>query len=180
MKSLPPIGIDGDKRPVVATEKVAPDSVTDPSVQACLAYWHECRGEAFAPRWKDFHLHDLPARTLPYVLVLDLVEEPAGFVYRYWGSGHTLYHGRDYTGLRVADMTDAWSAALLADQYREVVEARGPIVFVNSYDGVDEPLYSLRMPLSNDGETVSQLFSYVGRRPSSEAMRRVYAFDRGG
>lgn len=180
MKNLPPFAADGDKRPVVATEAVAPETIEDVGVRACVDYWDATRGDAFAPRWTDFHLHELPARVLPYALVLDVVSDPAGFRYRYWGSGHTLYHGHDYTGKRVAEMADPWSSGLLTDQYNHIVRERRPIVFVNFYDGVDQPLYSLRMPLSEDGEAVTHLFSYVGRRPASESMRRVYAADRGG
>lgn len=167
-------------RPVIASETVAPESVSEEGVRACLDYWEACRGDAFAPRWVDFHLYELPARVLPYALVLDVVKNPDGFVYRYWGSGHTIYHGRDYTGRQVSDMVDNWSAGLLTEQYGRVVAERQPMVFVNTYDGVEEPLYSLRMPLSDDGDQVTHLFAYVGRRAANESLRRLFMQDRGG
>lgn len=173
MKSLPPIVLDGHIPPVVKTVAVEADSVDDPLIQACVAYWNDVKAEAFAPRWSDFHLHELPARVLPFALVLDVAGEPVEFTYRYWGSGHTQYHRRDYTGKPLSAMA-AWSAALLTQQYMAVLEARRPVVFLNTYEGVENPLRSLRMPLSEDGETVTQMFSFVGRRGVTEDMKSLF------
>ena len=142
-------------------------------IQACVAYWNDVSGAAFAPRWSDFHLHELPARVLPYVLVLDVVGEPVEFIYRYWGSGHTQYHRRDYTGKPLTAMA-AWSATLLTQQYMAVLEARRPLVFLNTYEGVENPMRSLRMPLSDDGETITQMFAFVGRRGVTEDMKTLF------
>ena len=174
MKTLPPIALDGHMRPVVSTLAIEPESVDDPGIRACLEYWTKAKGAAFAPRWSDFHLHELPARVLPYALVLDVAGDPLEFTYRYWGSGHTHYHRRDYTGKKLTDMADAWSAALLTQQYKAVLEARLPVVFLNTYEGVEAPLRSLRMPLSEDGRTITQMFAFVGRRDVTETLKNLF------
>ncbi|MEQ9170873.1 MAG: hypothetical protein RLO05_03340 [Rhodospirillales bacterium] len=174
MKTLPPIVLDGHMRPVVSTTAIEPESVDDAGIRACLAYWTKVKGTAFAPRWSDFHLHELPARVLPYALVLDVAGDPAEFTYRYWGSGHTQYHRCDYTGKKLTDMADAWSAALLTQQYMAVLQARLPVVFLNTYEGVEEPLRSLRMPLSEDGRTITQMFAFVGRRGVAETLKPLF------
>ncbi len=162
-------------RPVVRSDVQDPDSVEDSCISDCLTYWRGQQGEAFAPRWTDFHLHELPSRTLPYILVLDVVGEPPEYVYRYWGSGHTQYHQRDYTGKKLTDMADAWSADLLTRQYNAVRDARRPVVFLNSYEGVENPLKSLRMPLSEDGAKVTHLVSFVGRQNVSESLKPLFS-----
>ena len=107
MKTLPPISIDGKTRLVVKSEAVPPETIDDPGVQACLSYWTEKKGDAFAPKWSEFRLYELPARVLPYLLVLDVAPgPPPTFTYRYWGTGHTQYHRRDYTGKTLEDMAD--------------------------------------------------------------------------
>ncbi|MEP0339622.1 MAG: hypothetical protein ABJ388_08055 [Alphaproteobacteria bacterium] len=174
MKILPPIVLDGQMRPVVSTVAIEPETVDDPHIQACMAYWTDAKGDAFAPSWADFHLHELPARVLPYALVLDVTGDPAEFTYRYWGSGHTHYHRRDYTGKKLTDMADAWSTTLLTRQYMAVFEARRPLVFLNTYEGVEEPLRSLRMPLSEDGHTITQMFAFVGRRGVTETLKNLF------
>lgn len=178
MKELPPFGPDGDNRPVASTAVIDPEEVSNSGIQACVAYWDGRRAGAFAPRWEDFHLYELPSPVLPYILVLDVLPD-GDFRYRYWGSGHTLYHNRDYTGKRVSEMENAWAADLLRQQYGQVIEVRRPLVFVNSYEGVDIPLHSLRMPLSDDGKNVTHLISYVGRRAVTEIMRRLFEQDKG-
>ena len=175
MKTLPPIALDGQSRPVVNSVAVDPETVDDPGIRACLDYWLAARGAAFAPRWSDFHLHELPAAVLPYVLVLDVAGDPPEFTYRFWGSGHTQYHRRDYTGKKLTDMTDAWSTALLTRQYMTVMEIRRPLVFLNTYEGVEQPLRSLRMPLSDDGQAIHHMFSYVGRRGVAESLKTLFS-----
>ncbi|PIW30129.1 MAG: hypothetical protein COW30_03065 [Rhodospirillales bacterium CG15_BIG_FIL_POST_REV_8_21_14_020_66_15] len=169
--------MDGDKRPVVNSVAVDPRSLDDPHIAACLDYWTEAKGDVFAPRWVDFHLHQLPARVLPYVLVLDVDGDPPEFTYRFWGSGHTPYHRRDYTGKTLTDMADAWSRDLLTQQYTAVLEARRPLVFLNSYEGMEEPLRSLRMPLSDDGRTVTHIFTFADRRGVTDALKALFSPD---
>jgi hypothetical protein len=159
---------------VVNTVAVDPSTVDDPGIEACVSYWNETRGETFAPRWANFKLHDLPPRVLPFVLVLDVAGEPPEFTYRYWGSGHTQYHRRDYTGKKLSDMADEWSSALLTRQYLTVMDARRPLVFLNTYEGVDNPLRSLRMPMSDDGQNVTHMFAYVGRRGITESLKPLF------
>ena len=176
MKTLPPISIDGKTRLVVKSEAVTPETIDDPGVQACLSYWTEKKGDAFAPKWSEFRLYELPARVLPYLLVLDVAPgPPPTFTYRYWGTGHTQYHRRDYTGKTLEDMVDAWSTELLTVQYLMVMETRRPIVFLNSYDGVETPLKSLRMPLSEDGQTITHMFGYVGRTGLAESLQPLFS-----
>lgn len=174
MKTLPPISLDGQMRPVIKSEAVEPESIDDPGINACMDYWTSVKGDAFTARWTGFHLHELPAKVLPYVLVLDVVGNPPEFVYRYWGSGHTQYHRHDYTGKKLTDLTDAWAAALLTRQYMTIMDKRRPLVFLNTYEGVEQPLQSLRMPLSEDGENITHMFSFVGRRNLSDSLKTLF------
>lgn len=161
-------------RPVVRSDARDPDSIEDSGIAGCLDYWRSTKGQTFAPRWTDFHLHELPSKTLPYILVLDVVGDPPEYVYRYWGSGHTQYHQRDYTGKKLTDMADEWSADLLTRQYNAVRDTRRPLVFLNTYEGVEEPLKSLRMPLSEDGASVTHIVAFVGRQNVSENLKSLF------
>ena len=48
------------------------------------------------------------------------------------------------------------------------------MVFLNTYEGVEEPLRSLRMPLSEDGRTITQMFAFVGRRGVAETLKPLF------
>lgn len=177
MKNLPLDPAKDSLRVVIDTQVVDPATVDDDGVRFCLDFWTSCRGTAFAPRWADFHLDQLPPRLLPYVLVLDVEYDPVSYIYRFWGTGHSRYHQQDYTGRKITDMSLSWSSRLLLEQYAQVLNARKPLVFINTYEGVEVPLKSLRMPLSDDGTTITHMFSYVGRGSVNEDMKRL--FDKG-
>ncbi len=177
MKRLPLDSHMDSRRVIVETRVIAPDDADDAGIHACLEYWKACKGTAFAPRWADFHLDELPPRLVPHVLVIDVARDPISYTYRFWGTAHTRYHQRDYTGKPISDMAEAWAVELLTDQYNQVLEARRPLVFLNTYDGVQSPMQSLRMPLSDDGTAVTQMISYVGRSDVSEAIKGLFVRD---
>ena len=69
-----------------------------PYHRAVLDYWHDIKGDRWAPKWSEFSLNDLAADTLPFVNVTEITPEPLSSVYRYWGTGLTAAFGADYTG----------------------------------------------------------------------------------
>ncbi len=113
----------------------------------------------------------LPGPLVPYVLVCDVVDG-GDFVYRYWGRGHTEYHEVDYSYKPMSSISPDWARDFLLGQYRRVVETKKPLVFETHYDGMDRPLYSSRLPLSDDGENVTGVFGVAERRGVSEGLAK--------
>jgi len=150
--------------PEIQTTVVDPDIVDQTDLLACYKYWHDLTDGRMAPTWKEFHLYELPPILIPYIFVLDVENDSTEFSFRFWGSGHTYYYGSDYTGKKVGSIEQRWISRVLQEQYLEVVDQRKPLVFKNKHQGIEEPLLSLQMPLSEDGKTVTHIFSYLGWR----------------
>ena len=142
---------------------VSPENMT-PEMVEILDYWTAVRGDAFAPAWRDFHLHELPPTAIPMTVVVDLDQAADRIIYRFWGTGRTQLYGRDNTGRDVRDGLPDEAGPTVARQYLMVARARLPMLFRNVY-----PLrtresstgLTLRLPLSSDGETVDKVVAYA-------------------
>lgn len=149
--------------PVRSSIERAPEDVDNPAVAVVYAHWRERAGGRWAPAWRDMDIMALPSPLIPYVVVCDVADD-GDFIYRYWGRGHTEYHGVDYSYKPLSSMSREWARKLLLDQYQRVLETRKPLVFETHYVGVEQPLYSTRLPLSDDGENVTGIFGVAERR----------------
>jgi len=148
--------------PIQSSLERDPLEIENQAVRAIFVHWLDCARDRWAPTWRDIDIMTLPGPLLPYVLVCDVTDE-GDFLYRYWGRGHTAYHGKDYTGQRLSDMTPAWVRDFLNHQYMRIVETRKPKVFETRYEGMIEPVYSVRLPLSNDGDAVTGILGLAER-----------------
>ncbi len=140
--------------PVQSNIEREPDTETHPDIVSIYNYWMECAAGRWAPAWRDIDIMSLPSPVLPYVAVCDVAPDNE-FVYRYWGRGHTAYHRGDCSKKRVSQITPSWARDFLHHQYIRVIETRRPRLFETLYDFHDVPILTIRMPLSDDGETIT-------------------------
>ena len=128
----------------------------------CLDYWRTLKGGGFAPSWDEFDLMSLPAKAIPFVAVVDVTPDPLDFVYRYLGTGHVTAKGIERTGQSVKDHPQGRAEAVFSE-YRRVFEGKRPMIFARQVilPGGKPPIDQmvLRMPLSDDGETVDKIIS---------------------
>jgi len=148
--------------PIQSSIEHDPTEIENQAVRAMFTHWQDCAGGRWAPSWRDIDIMTLPGPLLPYVLVCDVTADE-GFRYRYWGRGHTAYHGKDYTGKQLNDMSPAWVRDFLNHQYMRILETRKPKVFETRYEGMIDPVYSVRLPLSDDGEKVTGILGLAER-----------------
>lgn len=133
-----------------------------PLLDELHAYWVALKGERWAPTWAEFHLPSLKPHLIPNVLVMDVIPSPLDFVYRFWGTANTVNLGYDLTGKSV------WANVMFGEKVfnecRRIVEERRPLVFaskVTRSDGMHREYERIRLPISNDGENVTQIVSTV-------------------
>ena len=74
-------------RPLLPTQARLDDIIT-PEIKAFVAYWESLKGDAFAPSWNDFDLAALDPKSIPFVIVVDVVRDPLDFIIRFWGTAH--------------------------------------------------------------------------------------------
>ncbi len=148
-------------------------------------YWQSLRGEAFAPSWAAFDLPELPGDCVRFTHVVDVHRDPFDIRFRFWGTGLTdvLYFDRTGQSLLTTDMgylNEERRTQVLAD-YGTVIENRAPYPFLwDAAASGSRPrqliVPTLRLPLSDDGETVSHIvthFDFTDTRPIWEEMFRV-------
>lgn len=156
--------------PIESSLEQAPTDADDPITRTLYEHWLERAGDRWAPAWAEIDIMELDASLLPYVTVVDLTTD-GDFIYRYWGRGHTSYHGTDYTRRRLSTVRPRWIREFLIHQYMRVVETRRPLLFDTKYEHIEGSNFSLRLPLSNDGENLTSILGLANRRNVAGAMR---------
>ncbi len=114
---------------------------------------------------EDFRWH------LPGILLVDVegVDEQGVGIYRYRvvGTGEVLLRGQDPTGKLVQEGFFGPSVEDTLDCYERVRRERSPLFDSQVYrmpDGGWQEGVTLFLPLSEDGETVSQILVYAEKR----------------
>jgi len=142
-----------------------------PSAAEVFGYWDRCRGARAMPRRRDIDPVDIP-RYLPSITLLDIedVDGDGVGIYRYRvvGTREVALRGDDPTGKLVQEGYFAESLEGLLSAYETVRRQRtflyAPTAFWSeTYKWIDEDV--LMLPLSEDGDTVSQILVFCAPRP---------------
>lgn len=150
-----------------------PADHVDEAIVLFHAYWLSKANGRFAPAWSEIDLSELPPDLLPYVIVCDVLPDN-DYRFRYWGRGHADYYGEEYSGRLLSDLKPDWAQEHLRVQYDRVVETGRALAYTIEYQELAQPVYSYRAPLSDDGETVTGIFSVVDRKTVRDSMRAWY------
>lgn len=143
-----------------------------------LNYWKGVCDGRFAPAWNNFHLDQIDPAILPRCTVVDVIDGGRDFIYRFWGTARVKLHQFDMTGKSIFAFEPAELAETAARQFRAVVASRHAswITVVASGDAEDSfTFWFLRLPISDDGETVNKIVSFNFNRHSRlelEALQR--------
>jgi hypothetical protein len=93
-------------------------------------------------------------------MVADMHPDMDNNTYRYWGSIMTRIHGRDMTGQSPYDLEPADLARSLRKIHSEMIELRTWNSTINTFTrhgGISHMHCALRLPLSDDGQSISHL-----------------------
>lgn len=150
--------------------KVLPVTDMPPQSVYCgdYALWKAQCSAGRLPRWKhDLELLDFPVGRIPYMMLVQI--DPAdglGF-YRFWGTKVTNSAQGDMTGKRLSEIGGTPpGTATVEQQYAVILETQKPHIFVYEFEvelslGLQKKHYeaSLRMPFSDDGQSVDWVLS---------------------
>ena len=137
------------------------DNLVDDS-KIVLEFWERLRGGRMAPAWADIDLMDLPLHVIPRIVVLDVVQDPLDFVYRFFGTTHASTHGYDLTGKSISKLTPDDYAKITFEQYRATLEAEAPRLFFQQFPTKPDVwcnCETIRLPLSADGPSVDKIMA---------------------
>ncbi|MEQ9335321.1 PAS domain-containing protein [Thalassobaculum sp.] len=124
-----------------------------------LDLWRRKAGDRFAPGRDDIDWLELPMEVVPRIMIVDVLDDPRDFRYRYFGTWHVDCHGHDMTGKCVSEYPDPDYRDFVANDYANVLAVRAPTLSTVSMTLNDLPYRCeiLRLPLSDDGRTIDKI-----------------------
>jgi len=129
-----------------------------------LVYWQGLGGEDPGCSWNSFDLLSIPAYLLPTTMVIDVFPDMDQNRYRFWGSRMTAIHGRDMTGLSPYAIHPPELSQALRRRHEKTMHEGKPSADIFQFEqssGIIHRHFSLRLPLSNDGQAVHQIVVVV-------------------
>ncbi len=96
-------GFDPAASPGIITVKWNMADTTDPRLRQIHAYWLSRRGDRRMPSRADIDATDIP-QLLPFILLIDVLEEPRDFRFRLAGTHFHEAFGKEITGLRLGEV----------------------------------------------------------------------------
>lgn len=130
------------------------------NLMMAFEYWRVLGGEQLRCAWSDFDLMEIPLDVVPSTMVIDVFPDHARNRYRFWGSRMTIIHGREMTGMSPYEIEPSDMVSELRRQHdetrREKTASASCYNFMR-HPGIDHVHSVLRLPLSDDGQTVSQI-----------------------
>jgi len=129
-----------------------------------LSYWRELTpAGTIGPQRQDFELIKIPGKFLPYAILTYLGDAPEKYRYRYWGSRLADIFHKDHTGDYFADLPDRFRDFSIST-YSHIAQSAAPAFYeLVVSDDADKARFqkALRLPLSEDGITVTHVFSIL-------------------
>lgn len=133
-------------------------------------YWERKRGSRPMPRRADIDPAELVG-FLPALMIVDVVADERRYVYRLVGTREVQARGRDPTGRPVGEAFLGASREGVLANYDRVQATGQPVVDLKTVITNRERLgnsHVIFLPLSEDGQTVSQILVYTDFEPPAD------------
>lgn len=156
--------------PIVPTDQIggaSDDDLNAWGLEPLLDYWNKVRGDAFAPRWEDFHIIDLPAEVRGGLVVVDHDPGRNDFRVRFWGVDLWDIFGVDLTGAWLSDINHtSVMKQFLAHGIKilETKEIQKVLLRAETATGEFKIYPVIRLPISDDGTTVTKIITLKNAR----------------
>lgn len=151
------------------------DSIEHPDLRTLYDYWDERRRGRRWPARGDINPLELKF-ALGNLSLVDVSRNPPCFTFRLVGTLLAQRLGIDFTGKTVDDIPDADYRAQVSQAYQTMVENGEPTVLLGErvINGEPRRFETLRLPLSDDGKTVTMILVcalYFGAPPAASLLR---------
>jgi hypothetical protein len=139
--------------------------------------WESLRGGKFAPTWTDIDLPKLLSNIISFIRVIDVSHSPFDLTYRFWGTGLVRALNSERTGKSLTKLPAGQAEQVMTD-YKSLIEEKAPQVLIYHTENpkVFAPRYapSVRLPLSDDGETVNKIIAYANFDADQDMWSEIY------
>ena len=147
-------------------------------LQSLHVHWESLSGDRPGPSLKKFDLLSIPSPLLPNTVVVDYLADNDTFKFRYYGSIIAERHSQEMTGKTPADFRWRPFGEALEKEYRDFLKRGKPEFIVFSFTneiGVIELHKVLRMPLSEDGKTITGIIAIIISSTESRESKEIFA-----
>lgn len=134
-------------------------------------YWRACARGRSLPARASISPAAIPS-LLPGISILDAGKNPKDIIYRLAGTRLRDIFGQEVTGRSVFDLEFGEKRDYWLTVFRKVIEERVPMQGAIKGPVVDRDhvvLFWLRLPLSNDGQTINKILCHDVTLPVSVA-----------
>tara|TARA_E500000318_G_scaffold35630_1_gene34766 strand:- start:5625 stop:6176 length:552 start_codon:yes stop_codon:yes gene_type:complete len=143
-----------------------------------IDYWRRKKPEGKLPGRGHIDPTEIPG-LLPHIGLIDVIGSGLDFRYRLLGTHLNQVFGEDFTGTKVSESKVGTYGDFLADLYRSVLSANGPIISDSIFEFREKNHLKIRrilLPLARDGKEVDMiLFMNIFRtRNDSEVIAARY------
>jgi hypothetical protein len=151
-------------------------SIEHPDLRTLYDYWAERRCGRRWPTRGDINPLDLKF-ALGNLSLIDVARDPLRFTFRLTGTLFSQRLGMDLTGKTVDDIPDPAYRDEVNAAYKKVVDSGEPSVVLGErlIDGQPRRFETLRLPLSEDGKSVTMIVIcalYFGSPPTAPVLQR--------
>ena len=127
-------------------------------------FWSSKKNNGRLPHVSDFKLDELPTKILPWSIVADVIieDDAVSYKFRFWGTQRASLIGYDMTGRYLSEVSSDDMREGNRSEYDYVLAQKKPILCptpIVTSTGRPIAMTSIRLPLSNDGENVTRVFS---------------------
>ncbi|NQV99291.1 MAG: hypothetical protein HQ483_06310 [Rhodospirillales bacterium] len=142
---------------LLETHRLNIDELELPDLSFVWDHWNQVRGSGFAPTLRNFRLESLPVHIIPRMVIVDFLGPPLDYFYRFFGSEMVRQSGLELTGKRYfADGVKGFGF-VNAEWFPVMIKQRYPLLTETHWrtiHGVGRVTTTLRLPISNDGESI--------------------------
>jgi hypothetical protein len=148
---------DSFGREIESTE-IAQSDIVDLDIYAAYKYWDDLRKGAIGPTQRQYKLEVLPPKLIPRMAIVDFIGPPQDYFYRFFGTAMAEAAGQELSGkFYIRDKIEGYGF-VNARLFPIMIETRKPMFHRTVWESVKGVLLqttSLRLPLSNDAQTVT-------------------------
>jgi hypothetical protein len=141
----------------------APPPPCSPLVQEAWNYWIQKRGDRRMPSRKDIDPVEIP-RLLSSTALVDVLRDPLDFSFRLLGTAIDNITSKNLRGVRFSELPYLMEGNKGWADYAHVARTGQPLTTDRPYIGKNKMVVRLTdslFPLSDDGETVNMVWSFL-------------------
>jgi hypothetical protein len=132
--------------------------IADPLLQRVYDYWHQTRGTRRMPSRAQVDPGEIRF-VLGYLMLIDVIHQPAKFRVRLQGTEVSSWLGSDLTGKMLDEMPSADLRSLIGEHLAQCIALRVPLYHAGRHvlNGMPRHYSTLVLPLSADDRNVDKL-----------------------